>query len=381
MPGMTAGPLDRLVFFGTPEFALPTLEALVAAGRRPLAVVSQPPRPAGRGRHLEEPPVARRARELGLALLQAERVRDEAFLATLAALRPEVAVVVAFGQIFPLALLQLPVPYGCINLHASLLPRWRGAAPIQAAIAAGDSVTGVTTMRMEAGLDAGPVLLQEEIAIGAEETAGELSARLAARGAALVLRTLDELAAGTLAAVAQREEEVTYAPRLTRESGRADWSLPAAALADRLRAFTPWPGVWSTLRGEAVKLVAARPIDAAAVPRVAAAAGTPVAVAAAPVDAPAAPPVDRRAVPRVDPVATAPVGLFAAPPVDPTAPAPPLNAAPPGTYLGLAGGRLAVACGAGTVLGVEALQRPGRRALPAGAFANGERLRPGERFA
>jgi methionyl-tRNA formyltransferase len=317
---MAGEALERVVFFGTPDFALPTLDALVAAGRAPVAVVSQPARPAGRGQHLEEPPVARRARALGLPLFQPERVRAEPFLAVLAALRPQAAVVVAFGQIFPQALLDLPA-HGCVNLHASLLPRWRGAAPIQAAIAAGDRTTGVTTMQMEASLDAGPVLLQEAVEIGAEETAGELGARLAERGAALVVRTLAALEAGTLAPAPQREEDATYAPRLTRASGRADWTLPARALFDRLRAYTPWPGLWATLREEPVKLVAAVDLKAAT--------------------------------PRQD---------------------------PPGTILGLAGGRLAVACGGGTALGIETLQRPGRRALDAAAFANGERLRPGERL-
>ncbi|HEX9668713.1 MAG TPA: methionyl-tRNA formyltransferase, partial [Thermoanaerobaculia bacterium] len=307
----------------------PTLEALVASGRAPAAVVSQPARPAGRGRRLEEPPVARRARALGLPLLQPERVCAEPFLAELAAFQPQVAVVVAFGQIFPRALLELPA-HGCINLHASLLPRWRGAAPIQAAIAAGDRTTGVTTMQIEEGLDAGPILLQEELAIGAEETAGALGARLAERGAALVVRTLAALEAGALAPAPQCEEEATYAPRLTRASGRADWTLAAPALFDRLRAYTPWPGLWATLREEPVKLVAARPLD------------------------------------EVPPLLDA---------------ASPRRGAPPGTVLGLAGGRLAVACGGGTALGLETLQRPGRRALAAAAFAHGERLRPGERLA
>jgi methionyl-tRNA formyltransferase len=332
-----AGALERVVFFGTPDFALPTLDALVAAGRAPIAVVSQPARPAGRGQRLEEPPVARRARALRLPLLQPERVRAEPFLADLAALRPQVAVVVAFGQIFPRALLELPA-HGCVNLHASLLPRWRGAAPIQAAIAAGDRTTGVTTMQMEAGLDAGPILLQEETAIGAAETAGELGARLAERGADLVVRTLAALEAGALAPAPQREEDATYAPRLTRASGRADWTLAAPALFDRLRAYTPWPGLWATLREAPVKLVAARPLLDGAPPLLDAASSRRDAAS-----------------PRRD--------------------------APPGTILGLAGGRLAVACGACTALGIETLQRPGRRALAAAAFANGERLRPGERLA
>src|SRR5262245_55623274 len=174
MPG-----LDRILFFGTPELAVPTLTALAAAGRAPVRVVTQPARPVGRGQRLQDPPVASWARAHGVEVRQPERVRSPDFLAQAAALAPDVAVVVAFGQIFPRPLLALPA-HGCINLHASLLPRWRGASPIQAAIAAGDERTGVTTMRMEEGLDAGPILLQEETAIGGEETADELSRRLAA---------------------------------------------------------------------------------------------------------------------------------------------------------------------------------------------------------
>src|SRR6185436_10977911 len=163
-----------LVFFGTPEFAVPTLASLAGAGHVPALVVSQPAKPVGRGRKEQDPPVARWARERGLPVAQPERVRDPAFLADLRAIAPAVAVVVAFGQIFPRDLLSLP-RHGCINLHASLLPRWRGAAPIQAALAAGETRTGVTTMQMEACLDTGPILLQEEVEIGPEETAGELA--------------------------------------------------------------------------------------------------------------------------------------------------------------------------------------------------------------
>jgi methionyl-tRNA formyltransferase len=311
--------IDPVVFFGTPEFAVPTLAALVAAGRSPALVVTQPAKPAGRGQRPQDPPVARWAREHGLPVVQPERVRQPEFLERMKEHQPAVAVVVAFGQIFPKALLDLP-SHGCINLHASLLPKHRGASPIQAAVAAGETRTGVTTMLMEEGLDSGPILLQEETEIGPAETAGELAPRLAGMGGQLVVRTLERLEEGTLAPRPQPSEGVTYAPRLTRESGRPDWMLPARSLADRLRAYTPWPGLTATLRGEPVKLVRARVLDGTA---------------------------DRD----------------------------------PGTLLGLRDGILAVACGGGTVLGVEELQRPGKRALKAADFMNGERLRAGESFA
>ena len=312
--------IDRIVFFGTPEFAVPTLAALVAAGRAPVLAVTQPARPVGRGQRLQDPPVAAWARERNLPVSQPERVRDPAFLAALAALAPDVAVVVAFGQIFPRALLDLP-RLGCVNLHASLLPRWRGASPIQAAVAAGDARTGVCTMRMEEGLDTGPVLLEESTEIGPRETAEELARRLAEAGGQLMVRTLQELETGSLVPRPQAADGATYASRLTRESGRIDWSLTALEIHHRLRAYTPWPGLTAELKGAPVKIPAAVVLDPAAV-----------------------------------------------------------AAAAPGTYLGLREGRLAVACGGGTVLGIEELQRPGKRAQRGPDFANGERLQTGERF-
>ena len=311
--------IDRILFFGTPEFAVPTLAALVAAGRPPVRVVTQPSRPVGRHRDPQDPPVARWAREHGLAVTQPERVRTPEFLEEAAALDADVAVVVAFGQIFPRALLDLP-RHGCINLHASLLPRWRGASPIQAAVAAGDAWTGVTTMRMDEGLDTGPILLEERVEIGPLETAGELAARLAALGGPLMVRTLELLERGEIEPRPQPADGVTYAPRLTRDSGRVDWGWPAREIHDRLRAYTPWPGLTAELRGGPVKIVAAELMEEA-------------------------------------------------------------GEGAPGTILGLRGGRLlAVSCGGGTVLGLSELQRPGKRALRAADFANGERLRAGESF-
>jgi methionyl-tRNA formyltransferase len=323
MPG-----IDRILFFGTPDFAVPTLAALVAAGRPPARVVTQPSRPAGRGRQAQDPPVARWAREHGLEVTQPERVRNPEFLEEAAALAPDLAVVVAFGQIFPRALLDLP-RLGCVNLHASLLPRWRGASPIQAAIAAGDSRTGVATMRMEAGLDTGPILLEEAVEIGPAETAGELALRLSGIGGRLMVRTLELFERGGIEPRPQPDEGATYAPRLTRDAGRVDWGLAAREIHHRLRAYTPWPGLTAGLRGEPVKIVAAEVIEE---------------------------------------------------PAEPAAEPAPADVAP-GTILGLRGGRLlAVACGAGTVLGLAELQRPGKRALRAADFMNGERLRAGESF-
>jgi methionyl-tRNA formyltransferase len=319
----------RIVFFGTPEFAVPTLDALAAAGRLPLVVVSQPARPVGRGQELQQPPVARWAADRGLPLLQPERLRDEGVMAELRALAPDVAVVVAYGKIFRPELLALP-RHGCLNVHASLLPRWRGAAPIQAAIAAGDAVTGVTTMRMAAGLDTGPMLLRAEEPILPTDTTATLAPRLAALGGRLLVATLARLEAGTLVEEEQDERLATYAPQLAKADGLVRFAEPATTIANRLRAYTPWPGLQATLRGEPVKLVAAH-----------AASGGPAAADGS-------------------------------------------SEVPPGTVVALpaqsAAAALEVACGNGSRLAIVTLQRPGKRALPAAAFANGERLEVGERF-
>ncbi|MGE0640292.1 MAG: methionyl-tRNA formyltransferase [Thermoanaerobaculia bacterium] len=234
--------MQPLIFFGTPEFAVPTLAALAATEFRPALVVSQPSRPAGRGWQLTEPPVVRAARELGIEFLQVEKVRDGSFLERLRLLEPAIAVVVAFGQIFPAELLAIP-RLGCLNVHASLLPRWRGAAPIQAAIRAGDSETGVTTMVMEAGLDSGPVLLERATTIGASESSVELSARLAEIGGELMLETLRDLERGAIVPQAQPDEGVTLAPKVTRRDGQLRWDLAAVEIERAVRAYRPWPGV------------------------------------------------------------------------------------------------------------------------------------------
>ncbi len=250
--------IHRTVFFGTPEFAVPALRALAETEFRPLLVVSQPSRPAKRGQRLTDPPVVAAARELGVPFQQVEKVRDPGFASRLAELRPDVAVVVAFGQLFPLQLLELP-RLGCVNLHASLLPRWRGAAPIQAAIAAGDSLTGVTTMLMAEGLDSGPMLLTAELKIGGRETAGELSLRLAEIGAPLLVETLRGLAAGRISPQEQDASLVTVAPKIRKEKARTRWDLEAEALVDLVRAFQPWPGAELPFGEEWVKVLAASP--------------------------------------------------------------------------------------------------------------------------
>src|SRR5690349_7926072 len=251
--------LERLIFFGTPDFALPTLQALVAAGRAPQLVVTQPDRPAGRGQRVQAGAVARWAREQGLEVWQPAKVRDPEAIARVAEMKPDLAVVAAFGQIFPRALLDLP-RHGCINVHASLLPRHRGAAPVQAALLAGDAETGVSIMRMDAGLDTGPVLLQGPTRLAGHETAGELAARLAHLGAGLLLEALAGIEAGTLTARPQPADGATYAPRLQKEQGRIAWSDPAEQLYRRLRAFSPWPGVTTELTGKPLKLLWGRPL-------------------------------------------------------------------------------------------------------------------------
>ncbi len=228
----------RVLFYGTPEFALPALEALLRH-HEVVAVVTQPDRPAGRGQKLTPSPVKVRAERAGLPILQPERIRDSEWPERLRAFNPEVAVVVAFGQILPKEVLEVP-KRGSINLHASLLPRYRGAAPIARALIRGDTETGLTTFLMDEGMDTGPILLQEHVPIGPEETAGELADRLSRLGADLLLRTLAEL--DRLSPIPQRHEAATLAPRLKKEDGVLDWSEPARSLVNRIRGCNPWPG-------------------------------------------------------------------------------------------------------------------------------------------
>ncbi len=243
----------RLAFMGSPDFAVPALRALHAAGHEIAVVYCQPPRPAGRGYALRPCPVQAAAEALGLPVRTPSRLRsDSAEHQAFAALELDAAVVAAYGLILPQALLEAP-RRGCLNIHASLLPRWRGAAPIQAAVLAGDPQTGVTIMQMDAGLDTGPMLLREAVPIGPTTTSAELHDVLAAMGGRLVLRALEE----EPVPIAQPVEGVTYAPKLTREAGRIDWAQDAVRIERQVRAFDPWPGAFTTLGGAVLKVLRA----------------------------------------------------------------------------------------------------------------------------
>ncbi len=237
----------KLVFCGTPDFAVPTLRAVHAAGHQVALVVTQPDRPAGRGMESVEPPVKLLAQSLGIAVTQPEKIRNnEAFRAQLEAIAPDAILVVAYGRIIPPWMLSLP-PLGNINLHASLLPKYRGAAPIQWAVASGETVTGNTTMRINEGLDTGDILLQEEIAIPPSATAQDMFPVLADAGAELMLRTLDGLATVTLPPTPQDHANATLAPILTKEDGRIDFQRTAQEIVNRFRGFQPWPGAYTTI--------------------------------------------------------------------------------------------------------------------------------------
>jgi len=250
--------LPTIVFMGSPDFALPTLRALTS--HYPIAgVVTQPDRPKGRGQTLTPPPVKRLAQELGLPVIQPRRLREPEAMRQLLAWQPGLIVVAAFGQILKPEVLELP-PHGCINVHASLLPRWRGAAPIQAAILHGDEQTGVTIMRMDPGVDTGPTLSQRAIPTLPDDTAISLSERLASLGAGLLIETLPSYLSGKLVPQPQDESLATYAPMLKKEDGLLDFTQPAAYLACRVRAFNPWPGAYTLWQGHILKIHHAHPI-------------------------------------------------------------------------------------------------------------------------
>lgn len=324
----------KTIFFGTPEFAVPTLAALHESGYSPRLVVSQPSRPVGRGKKVQDPPVVAWARSHGLEVRQPEKVRQKDFMAELRELQPDLAVVVAFGQIFRRELLDLP-RHGCFNLHGSLLPRYRGAAPIQAAIAAGESITGVTTMRMDTGMDTGPILLMKELTIEPGETSARLAPRLAEVGAALMVETLRRLERGELRAEPQDASLATYAPRLAKSDAVVDWHLEAGKIYNRLRAFTPWPGLRSYLADEPVKI-----LEASVLPD------------------------------NILPTSTLPT----------LRPEELENGDEPGVILGIFDGHLAVRAGNGTILGLVRVQRPGRKGIAAKDFYHGARLGAGVRF-
>jgi methionyl-tRNA formyltransferase len=238
----------RIVFMGTPDFAVPSLEALLKSGDHLVGVITQPDRPKGRGQTLTPSPIKLIAQREELPLLQPTKMKDPAFLEALASWKPDLIAVAAFGRILPPAVLKLP-PKGCINVHGSLLPKYRGAGPIQWAIINGESETGVTTMLMDEGMDTGAMLLQEKLAIEPKDTAGTLSPRLAELGGRMLIETIKRLKAGTLVPRPQDHSQATLAPLLKKEDGLIDWTMNAAAIANRVRGLSPWPGAY-TFAGE-----------------------------------------------------------------------------------------------------------------------------------
>jgi methionyl-tRNA formyltransferase len=236
----------RLVFMGTPEFAVPSLQVLLASGHTVTGVVTQPDRPRGRGQELAASPIKQLAVQRNIPILQPLKMKDPAFLESLSAWKPDLIAVAAFGRILPKIILDLP-PKGCINVHASLLPKYRGAGPIQWAIMRGERETGITTMLMDEGMDTGAILLQETVLIAPDDTAGTLSARLAEVGGRLLIETLSRLEKGAVTPRPQDSSRATMAPLLKKEDGLLDWTMPAPELANRVRGLTPWPGAYTYL--------------------------------------------------------------------------------------------------------------------------------------
>ena len=255
----------RVIFAGTPDFALASLRALVESGRMPVAVLTQPDRPAGRGKKLTAGPVKQYAEAQGIPVLQPVSLRDEAAVAELKALQPDVLIVAAYGLILPQNVLDVPT-HGCLNVHASVLPRGRGAAPIQAAILAGDDTTGISLMSMTAGLDCGPVYKVETTRIGATETAEELHDRLALLGGRALVEHLDDILAGHVEAVEQDESLATYAPKIVTNDARIDWSVAAAELERRVRAYNPFPGAFFFAGEARIKVWRASAVEGDAAP-------------------------------------------------------------------------------------------------------------------
>jgi methionyl-tRNA formyltransferase len=327
----------RVAFAGTPDFSVPALEALVASGHSVVGVLTQPDRPKGRGRQIAASPVKAAALAHGIPVSQPQSLKSEADRAELAAWRPDVLVVVAYGLILPRAALALP-RLGCINIHASLLPRWRGAAPIQRAILAGDAHTGVTIMIMDVGLDTGPMLLRERVAIEANDTGGSLHDRLATLGASALIEGLAKHAAGTLEAVPQPSEGVTYAAKIDKSEALIDWNRDARAIERQVRAFNPWPIAETRLEGEQLRVFGA--------------------VAEGFVEGELEGPPDGA-------METAGSGKIAD---DRGSSAP-----EPGTIVTVRDDAVVVACGRGR-LALRHVQRPGRRAVAARDFAHGVQL-------
>lgn len=249
----------RIVFMGTPDFAVPCLRALLSQKHDIAAVVTQPDRAKGRGNKLAPPPVKVLAEEAGMPVYQPEKIKTQEFTQILRDLKPDVMVVVAFGQILSQEILDIP-PLGCINVHASLLPKYRGAAPINWCIINGESITGVTTMYMDKGLDTGDMIIKKEIAIGDNESAGELHDRLMELGASVLSETMELLIAGVVRRIPQNNAEATYAPIMTKALGSIDWSKDAEVIKNLIRGTYPWPGAFSTYNGKVFKVLSATAI-------------------------------------------------------------------------------------------------------------------------
>ena len=248
----------KTVFMGTPDFALQTLQGLIDAGCKMVGVYTQPDRPKGRGKQLAAPPVKELAQKYDIPVYQPLKLRQPEAVAELEALAPDLIVVVAYGQILPKSVLEIPA-HGCINVHASLLPKYRGAAPINKAIIDGETETGITTMYMDVGLDTGDMLVKKTLAIGPEETAGELHDRLASLGRETMEETLRQLCAGTLQREVQDDEQSTYASMMKKEDGRIDWNRSAQEIHNHVRGLDPWPGAYTTINGELLKLAETSP--------------------------------------------------------------------------------------------------------------------------
>src|SRR5579883_2221671 len=309
----------RIIFCGTPEFAVPSLRALLANSEFTIeAVVTQPDRPRGRGQRLSPPAVKEVAAETGLRIYQPESMKSDEARNFIAEIRPDAAVIIAYGQIIPRRLLEIP-RLGWMNLHASLLPKYRGAAPIAWAVIHGETRTGVTTMQLDPGLDTGPILMQREIEIGADETTPELAKRMSEIGAPLVIETLAKLDRGEITPVTQDAAQASYAPILKKENGRIDWSQTASEIYNGIRGLAPWPGAYTTFRGRLCHIWGK------------------------PHSAPAAGPHETGS-------------------------------------LVIADAAVQVICGGGTRLQLDAVQLEGRKRVTAREFANGARLGDGERF-
>ncbi|MBL7119445.1 MAG: methionyl-tRNA formyltransferase [Dehalococcoidia bacterium] len=249
----------RVIFMGTPDFAIPALDSLALGEYEVVAVYTQPDRPAGRGRGPIGPPVKKAALKYGLTVRQPLSLGQPEEKKSLADLRPDVIVLAAFGLLLPQGILDIP-PFGCLNVHPSLLPKHRGASPVAAAILAGDEITGVSIMRMDKGMDTGPILAQQQVPVLPQDTTGSLTARLAQTGAQLLMATLPPWLAGEITPQPQDNEKATYSERIGKESGRIDWHCPAVELWRRVRAFQPWPGCYTAWQGKTVKVVGAIPL-------------------------------------------------------------------------------------------------------------------------